>query len=169
MTIQRVFMIVVALLMLVSLGFGEDRTAQVNYNVPVVGQYLGSCDGFDVLTDYEVAVNFKVVFDKEGEWATGRLKAKSTAPSVYYNSEDPSHFLMGGPAEQEIDHMNYVKGTAFVSGVMWKVTVPGYGVVYMETGRVVCDPDGWECFLDTNTGHNQYYEQDVAAMCRILK
>jgi hypothetical protein len=167
--IQRMFMVVAALLLLVSLGFGEDRTEQFNFNVPVVGQKLGSCDGFDVLTDYEVSVNIKGVLDKQGQLAKSRLMAKSTAPSVYYNSTDRRRFLMGGPAEQEIDHINYVKGTAFVSSVMWKVTVPGYGVVYMETGRVVCDPNSWECFLNTNTGHNQYYEKNVAAMCEILK
>jgi hypothetical protein len=63
-------------------------------------------------------------------------------------------------------------GVEKVSGLLYKVRVPGYGPIFMETGALVyqCEPWTWEnCVLVSNAGHNQFADQDLAALCEYLK
>jgi len=50
--------------------------------------------------------------------------------------------------------------------------VPGYGLIWAETGQFVlqCDPYTFaNCQLVFNAGHNQFWDQDLAALCDFLK
>ncbi len=168
MKAQRVLAVAVMFLFLAGLGFGQTqgRTEHYSFPVSVVGQDLGSCGDFNVLTDYTVIVRGTVVFDKEGQARKEFLKAKVIGQSIYYNSNDPDLFLIGGPGELEIDHFNFEKETAFLSGLMWKIKVPGYGWIYMETGRLVWDINTGEIL--SNTAHNQFFDEDLEAVCNAL-
>jgi hypothetical protein len=169
MRVQRVLPAASALLFLVSLGFGQTRgrTEHFEVTIPVVGQELGSCGSFDLLTDYIVTYRGVIVFDKEGQSVIEVDQLLGFGQhSVYYNSEYPDLSLSGGPGEVETDRWYFEDGTLTSSGLTWKVIVPGYGPVFMESGRVVLDFNTGEVIL--NTGHNQYFEGDLAAICSFL-
>jgi hypothetical protein len=164
----RVLAVTVVLLFLVSLGFGQKqgRTEHYSYPITVRSQNLGSCEAFDVYTDYDVMLHVTAVYDNKGNLAKERFKADVVGRSIYYNSNNPTIFLMGGPGEMEIDHLNIVKESIFATGLMWKVTVPGYGAIFLETGRLVWDFNIGENLY--NTGHNQFFDEDLKAVCKAL-
>ncbi len=112
MGVQRVFAVAVVFLFLVSLGYGQTqgRTEHYKYTIDVAGQNLGSCGGFDVLTDYVVLVHEVWLLDKEGQPVKAVNRYKGIGQSIYYSSKDnptdPELFLVGGPGETEIDHID---------------------------------------------------------------
>jgi hypothetical protein len=73
--------------------------------------------------------------------------------------------VTGGPAEAE--NARFVGGYLYLSGPSWKIRVPGYGLIFAETGRGVKDLQTGEFVF--NSGHNQFLEQDLAALCAYLK
>ena len=80
--------------------------------------------------------------------------------------------LPAGPGELENAHYDAASGIISVHGLSWKVRVPGYGLLWGETGNLVqqCDPHTFEnCEVVSNVGHNQYMGQDPAALCDYLK
>ena len=135
MRVQRVFAVAVVFLFLVSLGFGQTqgRTEHYKYTIEVEGQDLGSCGGFNVLTDYVVLVHEVWLLDKEGQPVRAVNRYKAIGQAIYYNSkDDPELFLLGGPGEIEIDHIDFENGTISISGIPFKIRVPGYGAILLR-------------------------------------
>ena len=97
----------------------------------------------------------------------------SVAPrSTYYNSEHPERAVAGGPGEVENSHFDPTTGLVSFHGLSWKVRIPGYGLIFGETGSAVfqCDPSTFQnCELVSNVGHNQFVDSDLAALCDYLK
>jgi len=90
--------------------------------------------------------------------------------STYYNSSDPDKFVLGGPGEVETDHTIYENGVPVMtlsSGTIFKIILPGYGPIFLETGRVIYDFETGQ--YAPNSGHNQWVDQDLAALCSVLE
>ena len=133
------------------------------------GQLIGSCGDWDVLTDYVVHLKWMQRLDKAGRPVQEIARVKAVEPSVYYNSSDPTKMVHGIPAEHEIDHWSIVDGAPSllrIGGVPFMITIPHYGVIFAETGALVIDFNTGEVF---NAGHNDWNEQDVAALCNYLQ
>jgi hypothetical protein len=169
MRVQRVLAVAVVFLFLLGLGFGQThgRTEHVEkYTIEVEGQDLGSCGDFNVWTDYVVLVHEVWLFDKDGQPVKAVNRYKAIGQSLYYNSNDRDLFLLGAPGETEIDHIDVEDGTISITGIPFKIRVPGYGPIYYETGRVILDLNTGEWL--NNTGHNQFVDQDLEAVCKCL-
>ena len=168
MRVQRVFAAAVVLLFLVSLGFGQTRgrTEHYKYTISVTGQDLGDCGDFHVFNDYVVLVHEVWLLDKEGQPVKAVNRYKAIGQSIVYNSTDSDLFLVTGPGETEIDHINLEKGTLSITGIPFKLKVPGYGSIYYETGRIVIDLNTGGIL--SNTGHNQVVDADLEAVCECL-
>jgi hypothetical protein len=83
---------------------------------------------------------------------------------------DPNKFVLGGPGELEVDHYLYEDGSLVSdtwTGVPYKVVLPGYGTILMETGRAVFDFTTDQLLF--NSGQNQAVDGDLAAICDVLQ
>ena len=156
--------------LLAARGFGERR-ASTGFVAFSGTETVGQCEGFSILVDYVDTMRWMDLVDKNGEWKRSKVSFH-VIWDLYYNSEDPRKAVAGGPCEAEVEHLDPTTGVIVWSGDLWKVKVPGYGRILSETGRAVlqCDPISFNnCRLVSNTGHNQFLDADLNALCDYLK
>ena len=167
------FAVVFALAGTVGFGDSQRRTVKGSFGpFAETGAVVGQCDGFEVWADWVALITWVDVLDKDGQWVRSTQHYKVLGESHYYNSEDPDRVVAGGPGETENMNLDAASGVFYVHGLSWKARVPGYGLIWGETGNFVaqCDPYTFQnCEVASNTGHNQYNDQDLAALCDYLK
>ena len=154
----------------VTFAQGQRRTEKfVIGPEAAAGFVVGHCeDGdFDVLTDFVFLMTGTDRYDKLGQFVTERYQYKVIGESVYYNSTDPEKSVPGGPGEVENHQFNPKTGLYNGAGLSFKVRIPGYGLIFAETGHFVYDYSAGENVF--NSGHNQFMDQDLAALCKYLK
>lgn len=146
---------------------GNGRT-EVIKKIPdvVVGAPIGSCGAFDILGDWVGLRQLTLLYDKNGVLVREGFHYRVIGQSRYYNSTDPSVEVLGGPGEVNPGSYNFVNGTLVSSGDIWKIKLPGYGVIFHETGRTVFDLATFT--IQRDTGQNQFNDQDFAALCEAL-
>jgi hypothetical protein len=136
----------------------------------VTGFYVGSCGDFDILSDFAGVLHGVDVFDKNGLPVREVTHIRLTrGESVYYNSTDPQKFVLGA-GEVEQDLYLWEDGTLVSdqwTGVPFKVVLPGYGAIFMETGRGLWDFTTNQLLF--NSGQNQFADGDLAALCNALQ
>ena len=132
------------------------------------GFYIGDCGDFDVLNDAYIAGYVRYRFDRNGDLAFIRLHLSATE-SVYYRSDDPSIYLPGGPGEVQNDLIKFRDDppSYFVTGIPFKVTVPGHGVIFHEAGRIDFDLDTLEVIWQSGGPHD-FNDQNLDALCDAL-
>ena len=130
------------------------------------GFYIGDCGDFDVLSDSLIAGYWRYRYDKDGNPTFIRLHLQVTE-SVYYRSDNPSISLSGGPGEVQNDLVDFRKDRYFFTGIPFKVTVPGYGVIFREVGRVILDLETFEVIFQSGGPHD-FTNQNLAALCNAL-
>jgi hypothetical protein len=155
------------LLLMSSVAFSQNYGRTEKFAIPVTGTgfVVGSCGNFDVLNDFVGLVRGTVVYDKSG--APVQTIQRVIGESIYYNSVNPAKAVLGGPGEGELDKFDWAAGTLSISGLSYKIRVPGYGIIFAETGHGVGDPTTGQIVF--NVGHNQFADQDLAALCNYLK
>jgi len=138
----------------------------------VTGFFVADCGDFFVLSDFRSEGYARDHFNSDG--SLNRTFFNLQYPDgIYYNANDPSYWL-AGKAEHTQQWMYFQNGmaTKFVEvGPVFKVTVPGYGVVFHATGRKI-----WEYNQDLgqweNTwgaGPSDYLEGNSDALCAALR
>jgi hypothetical protein len=103
--------------------------------------------------------------DKDGNvvkimehWSTG-------GRTTYFNSSSPEISFTGGP-EQPVFKLDLVSGKFTLSGMNYKVTVPGGGMIFHQGGHYVYDP-ATDVFAHVG-GPNDWWSGDTAALCEAL-
>jgi hypothetical protein len=162
----------IAILIAGSVTFAQTQGRTEHYSIgPIAdqGYPVGHCaDGdFDVLTDYVFLMTGVVRYDKSGQPVADRYQFKLLGESVYYNSTDPEKSVPGGPGEVENKRLDPKTGYWAGSGLSFKIRIPGYGLIFAETGHFVYDASAGEFVFQS--GHNQFADQDLAALCDYLK
>lgn len=98
--------------------------------VPISGSFvLAKCDGFDVIDEYTGWATVKNFYDNDGNWVTStrhvitfdRVYNSVTGFDVFYNYAVNTTF---DPAINEY----------FIRGMAFNIIVPGYGIVYFDSG-----------------------------------
>lgn len=166
---QRSVVVLVLLLLMSSVAFSQDnrRTEKFSIPVTVTGALVGQCGNFDVLNDFVALLSGTIIYDKSGVAVQTIQHYRLIGESIYYNSANPAKRVLGGPAEHELDRIDLTTGIVYVSGPSFKIRVPGYGLIFAETGHLVFDETTGQLLF--NVGHNQFYDQDLAALCNNLK
>ena len=166
---RSVFAVGVVLLLVSSVAFSQDNRRTEKFAIPVteVGIVVGNCGNFDVLNDYAALLSGTIVYDKSGLSVQMIQHYRLIGEDIYYNSTNPAKSVLGGPAEHELDRLDLTTGIVYVSGPSFRVRVPGYGVLFYETGHLVFDENTGQVLF--NSGHNQFYGQDLTALCNYLK
>jgi len=162
--------VAIAILIAGSVTFAQTQGRTEHYRIgPIAdtGYLVGHCAGFDVLSDYVFLMTGVLRFDKSGQLVADRYQLKILGESLYYNSENDQKSVAGGPGEVESQRIDPETGLRFGAGVAFKVRIPGYGLIFAETGHFIYDP-GTGKFL-FNSGHNQMIGEDLEALCDYLK
>ncbi len=159
----------VTLLLMSSVAFGQDKRRTEKFAFPYnqTGFFVGQCGTFDVLTDFTSLITGINVYDKSGQFVELIQHIRVIGESRYYNSTDPAKEVLGGPGERENDRFDAATGLIYVSGPVFKIRIPGYGLIFAETGHAVIDANTGQFLF--NSGHNQWADQDLAAVCNYLK
>ena len=129
-----------------------------------IGFFTADCGSFNVLIDWTERGHFIVHFDKEGNVV--RESVHFNFPNdIYYNSENPDISLTGNAAQNF--KFDYIDNTLAIAGLQLKLTVPGYGVVAHEVGRVIIDLISGDVMFQA--GPADFTDDDTAALCSALE
>ena len=92
---------------------------------------------------------------------------RSLSPFTY-NADQPAIFVSGGPAEIENLRFDLTNSppTLAITGVSFKVTLPGESVIFHEAGRLILNLETEEILFQA--GPKDVEDGDVAALCAAL-
>ncbi len=168
---MRRFLFAAALLALLVPGSGSSgdhrQNERVVYEPLLVTEFpIVDCGEFAVFADFTQVETAIFQYDRTGALVR-IIDMRSIAELLFYNSVDRAKSVKGIPGERENVKVDFVKGYVHSTGVPFMITVPGYGVIFAETGHAI-----WNLTtgaLVFNSGMNQLANQDAAALCDFLK
>jgi hypothetical protein len=124
--------------------------------------YVGSCDGFRILDSYVTDWTIFDYYDSEGnlDRQVGHVKASG----MLYNSKNPENYIIYNTnTYKHIYEGGYKKGESdTIVGAYYKLTVPGYGDIFMEVGRIILSRRGDVLF---SAGQNDFFAGDLQELC----
>lgn len=98
--------------------------------IPISGSFvLAECDGFDVIDDYSGWVTLKDFYDNDGNLV--RSTYHGLTHDVVYNSVTGYEVSYSYAVNRTIDP---AINEYFIRGMAFNITVPGYGIVYFDSG-----------------------------------
>lgn len=171
MNLPKVLSLVVVSILVATVSLAQNRVLKGSFE-DFGSDVIGQCEGFEVVTDYVYKWVWIDLLDKNGQWVKERVHFKVIGESIYYNSENLSKSVIGGPGEGQSLIMDPVTGEIHAAGPAIKVRVPGYGPIFYENGLSTwqCEPYTFaNCVRLTDTGFNQWDDKDLAAICNYLK
>jgi hypothetical protein len=140
----------------------------------VVGEpnaYCGDDFGnFYVLGDNTQTFVITDFYNKDGDLEKTVVHFSVTDGRVY-NSKHPERELPEGP-----DHARWYfypdSDIYYQAGLAFHVTVPGYGIIAINAGRIIMIPDWekdyWEWEIIWEKGQNDLFTGDLDALCSYL-
>lgn len=169
MKCRSIAALAVVMLSVGSIAFAQ-RVVPYSYRLSDTGVFLTTCGDFDVLYDDVEFIHGVWVYDQGGLRKMRVLIVSTVGQTTYYNSTDPQKFVMGGPGEVQTARTLFDNGvrTQFAGGGdLFRIVLPGYGPIYLESGHFVYDFVSGEFVFAS--GPNQFVEGDAAALCEYLR
>jgi hypothetical protein len=99
---------------------------------------VADCGDFEVHTTFLGTTTIHLHFDKEGNLVKEKQRWSMEGKSVYYNAENPEIAIEGGPEHLNVN-IDYQDGLIKISGVNFKVTLPGVGMILHQGGHYTYD------------------------------
>lgn len=134
----------------------------------IVGEVVADCGDFLLLGDYRVEGYVRIYFNRDGS-INREFYNLDFPDSIYYNEDYPGEWL-AGTSEHKQGWIYYEDGAPIEgaeAGPAFKVTVPGYGVVLLSTGRFIFDFSiGEFTFV---AGPHYFDEGAFDAICAVLR
>jgi hypothetical protein len=130
--------------------------------VPVVGTFvLAECDGFDVIDEYTGVLTITEFYSQDGELE--RLTFQENSQDRIYNSV--TGFSVSN--KYTVNQTYYpTAGELYIRGVAHNITVPGYGIVYFDSGLGVYYIIDGSFILVKFAGN---YQADTAPLCEAME
>ena len=139
----------------------EGTPAPVRLQPETGTELIAECGEFDVLTDFVVDGQSTIFFDSDGNPDYARVHLRFV--DFFYNSETGEGFTEHEHSNTLLDLPSGEEVTS--SGVSYRVTVPGEGVVLLEAGRLEFNEAGEVVFV---AGPHQVLSQDTDKLCEAL-
>jgi hypothetical protein len=124
-------------------------------------ELIADCGDFQVLTDYVADFRYLTFFDSAGNPEYARVHF--TFHEFYYNSVTGVGFAETETGTNLVDLPSDAEVTS--SGLSYRVTVPGGGVVLLDAGRLVFNEAGEAVF---EAGPHQVLRGDTDKLCAAL-
>lgn len=149
-----------------SVGLALVVAGQTRATTPVIGTFpvnetfiwdMSAACGFPVTETITGTVRFELFFDNTG-----------TPVRAQYEEQDTGTFTANGLTVSTAGHLvtvvDLVNGTATVTGVIIRTSLPTGGTIYLDRGRLVFDANG----LVFEAGPHPQLHGDVAGVCAAL-
>jgi hypothetical protein len=155
----------------------QGRMDKFDFTFAVPHQPMGPCGDAVIYGTYEIDGKEMDRYDKRGQLIQAVAQYRTVQPTIYWlGTPDPgferipnTNVVMGVAGEVEIDRLDFATGRLYAQGSIFQATVPGYGRIFSETGHGVMDMNATPWANLVNRGHNDYWEQDLAALCDYLR
>jgi hypothetical protein len=143
------------------------KPEKVNFSFPDTGFLIAECDGFDVLSDSTIEGFFILKRDDDGNVVSVR-DHQAFVDDVWYNSTNPDIKINAGPGQVENRSFDLVGDppTLVVTGGGVRATVPGLGVVFLDTGFILLDLTTEE--IVRAAGPKDFNEGNAELLCSLL-
>jgi hypothetical protein len=158
---------------IVVLGLGSTASAVPPVKEPiafdVAGQFVYDCGDFNILTNYSAKGHTILFYDKEGN-LTRQNDHFLYRNTEYYNSNDDSKRVFG-VGEGENLKWTYIgePPTLAIAGTSFHVNIPGQGVIWIRTGRLVFDLTTFEVIFEAGpTSVDDFFGDAQEAFCEFL-
>lgn len=176
MRVRFVAVVAIALLVAGSVAFAQQqgRTERIELSLPESNWFVGACSPtVDVFVKAALQVRVTLYYDESGNVVLKELDKVKPGPTVLFlgdhETQEPinDNTVKGSPGQNENDRYIFADDRDYITGIPFKVVVPGLGRVYSDPGRMV-----WA--ISTNTllaysGWNGNSASDIAALCDYLK
>lgn len=150
-------------------GAMADKPITITEEWDVVEEPLADCGDFYVWSDSHQTFVSTDFYDKDGNLIKTQVHFTVTGGKVY-NSEHPERSLPEGP-----DHAMwyFYPDSDFLTqaGLALHVTVPGYGIIGINAGRIIMIPSGnyWEWDVIWDAGQNDVFNGELYTLCDYLR
>jgi hypothetical protein len=164
MSKQRVMILIIALLFAAVYLAGAGSalaTPPERIMIPTSGSFvLAECDGFDVIDEFEGMAMITEFYDQNGDLV--RLMYQQFDHDRIYNSVTgfsvSSRFAVNTTIYPE-------EGEAYIRGIAFNITVPGYGIVMFDSGLGVFHNVDGSWTLVKFAGN---YQADIDLLCEAM-
>ena len=124
---------------------------------------LVDCGGFQVLDVYELNYITRRFFDEEGNLV--KIVEQVWGTDTFINSVTGTAYPMDFHNNVVVDFSTTPPQGANM-GVIYRLTVPGAGAVFLDVGRIVLDRQGNVYF---QAGPHQFFDGEVEALCAAMQ
>ena len=146
-----------------------NKPVRIDYGPLYVSQFfVADCGSFNVLNDYSLQMTGTYFYDRNGQPIRDSVLVRIGGNSTYYNSNNPSIAISGGPGETEFQRTDWVDNTLAVIGSGFRVTLPGQGVIFIDAGRVILDFSSDPPVVTFAAGQTDYFSANSAKLCAAL-
>jgi hypothetical protein len=144
----------------------NDRVVIVReVNIEPGTETVADCGGYLVLEDFYGKTMMKLQYDKDGNLVKMMQHGQTLGHTTFYNSANPEIAIQGGP-EGIVLNIDYRKGTFMMSGLNYKVTLPGVGMIFHQGGHYTFDPVANE--WTQVGGPDDFFSGNVDKLCAAL-
>ena len=119
-----------------------------------------SCGGFNDVWQGSIEVSGMTTFDKAGDPVADIVHFKRVETN--WRSDNPSVSITG--TGSGTDHYDYATDTIATTGLVFKQTYPGLGLLFHDAGNIIFSPGGVVIH-----GPHDIFEQGDAAFCDALE
>jgi hypothetical protein len=124
--------------------------------------FFADCGTFQILDRYVLDFTIKWFYDKDGNLVRGVEQVSGT--DTFINSVTGKEITAPFHNTVIIDPTT---ATGANNGVIYRVTVPGSGLVFIDAGRIVTNQAGTE--ITFQAGPHQAFDGDIAGLCAALE
>ena len=154
---------VTAMLLLGATNAWANAPTQEDFFI-VWDTYLGTCDATLQLCERgEGDVRFTIFYSDDGE--PKRYTDKYKLFGAVYECGNPDNALEWLPSSYRWSY-DVVADEDVFTGLFGMVTVPGYGPVFMDVGRIVVDFDTGEIAFEAS--EHDWWNGDVDGLCEVF-
>lgn len=122
---------------------------------------IADCGSFDVLDEYSIDYVLRVHVDANGDPIRGVEQVQGT--DTFVNSVTGKRIPTKFANSVKID---FEAGLGATSGIIYRVTVPGMGAVFLDVGRIVTNQSG--DIVAFRAGPHQFFDADFSRLCAAL-
>ncbi len=122
---------------------------------------FAKCNGFTNLDEYVLDYTLRQLFDQDGNLV--KMEETVSGTDTFINSKTGKAIAAPFHNNVLIDPQTRFGANA---GVIFKVTVPGAGAVFLDVGRLVTNQAGTE--ITFRAGPHQFFDGDLDGLCAAL-
>jgi hypothetical protein len=156
-------LILAAVLARVSVAFADGPQIQ-SFTFVDTDYVLVDCGDFDIIENAVETVRIATFYDDAGNRV--RRITHFTFSGTYTNSVTGETFTDTPDPQTYI--RDYVNGTTTGHGLVFRITVPGEGIVLLDAGTVIFNADGTVTAYGRHDG-GYSFDANLAALCQLMQ